>query len=161
MTTVPFVFLMAARAILSLLPDSMKPLLLTLLLVLPAFCFAETADEAAVRSAHASLVAAVKAGDGAVLGTIFADGVQYSHSNAMVETKAQAIAALVKSKTNFEVHDQVIHVYGNVATIRAKVTAHNATDDIPLTILQVWKKTGSQWQMVERQTTRIPPSTAK
>ena len=79
----------------------------------------------------------------------------------MVETKAQAIAALVKSKTNFEVHDQVIHVYGNVATIRAKVTAHNATDDIPLTILQVWKKTDSQWQMVERQTTRIPPSTAK
>ena len=140
----------------------MKPLLLTiLLLVLPAFCFAETADEAAVRAAHASLLAAAKAGDGAVLGKILAEGVQYSHSSAMVETKAQAIAALVKAKTNFEVHDQVIHVYGNVATIRAKVTAHNTTGDIPLTILQVWKKTGSQWQMVERQTTRIPPPAAK
>lgn len=140
----------------------MKPLLFTLLLlVLPAFCFAATADEAAVRAAHASFVAAVIAGDGAKLEKLLADGVQYSHSSAMVETKAQAIAALVKSKTNFEVHDQIVHVYGNVATIRAKVTAHNTTGDIPLTILQVWKKTGSQWQMVERQTTRIPPPAAK
>ncbi len=140
----------------------MKPLLLTLLLlVLPAFCFAEAADEAAVRAAHAAYVAAVKAGDAAGLRKIMADGVQYSHSNAMVETKAQAIAALVQSKTDFEVHDQVIHVYGNVATIRAKVTAHNPTGDTPLTILLVWTKSGSQWQMVERQTTRIPPPAAK
>ena len=152
---------MAIRAEFRFFSIPMKPLLLSLFLVLPAFCFAETADEAAVRAAHSSFVAAAKAGDGAVLGKILADDVQYSHSSAMVETKAQAIAGLVKSKTNVEVHDQVIHVYGNVATIRAKVTAHTATGDIPQTILQFWKKTGSQWQMVERQTTRIPPPAAK
>ena len=140
----------------------MKTLLLTtLVLALSGTGFAETADEAAVRAAHASFVAAAKAGDTAALGKIFADGLQYSHSSAMVETKAQAIAALAKSKGNFEIHDQTIHVYGKTATIRAKMTAHNAAGDIPLTMLQVWTKNGKQWQMVERHTTRIAPPAAK
>lgn len=136
---------------------AMKTLLLTtLVFAVSAVGFAETADEAAVKAAHASFVAAAKAGDAAALGKIFADGLQYSHSNTLLETKAQAIAALVKSKGNFEVHEQTVHVYGKAATIRAKVTAHNAAGDIPLTILQVWVKNGKDWQMMERQTTRIP-----
>lgn len=135
----------------------MKTLLLTtLVFAVSAVGFAETADEAAVKAAHAAFVAAAKAGDAAALGKIFADGLQYSHSNTLLETKAQAIAALVKSKGNFEVHEQTVHVYGKAATIRAKVTAHNAAGDIPLTILQVWVKNGKDWQMMERQTTRIP-----
>lgn len=136
----------------------MKTLLLTtLILAVSAVGFAETADEAAVKAAHASFVAAAKAGDAAALGKIFADGLQYSHSNTLLETKAQAIAALVKSKGNFEVHEQTIHVYGKAATIRAKVTAHGANGDIPLTMLQVWVKNGKNWQMMERHTTRIQP----
>lgn len=118
--------------------------------------FAETSDEAAVRSAHEAYLKAAKAGDGAALKHLFADNLQYSHSNTKLETKQEAIDALVKSKGNFEVHSQVIHVYGNAATIRAKVTAHNATGDIPMTMLQVWVKNGGQWQLMERQTTRIP-----
>jgi ketosteroid isomerase-like protein len=117
---------------------------------------AETADEAAVRGAHEAFLRAAKAGDGAALERIFADGLQYSHSNANLENKRQAIDALVKSKGNFEVHSQTIQVYGNVATIRAKVTAHNAAGDIPLSMLQVWVKNGGNWQLVERQTTRLP-----
>jgi ketosteroid isomerase-like protein len=117
---------------------------------------AETADEAAVRAAHEAFVKAAKAGDGAALEKIFAEGLQYSHSNANLENKRQAIDALVKSKGNFEVHSQTIHVYGNVATIRAKVTAHNAAGDIPLTMLQVWVKNGGNWQLMERHTTRLP-----
>ncbi|MFN0105363.1 MAG: nuclear transport factor 2 family protein [Bryobacteraceae bacterium] len=135
----------------------MKTLYLTaLVLGLSSLGLAETADEAAVRMAHENFVKAAKAGDGAALEKIFADGLQYSHSNTKLETKQEAIAALVKSKGNFEVHSQTIHVYGKTATIRAKVTAHGATGDIPLTILQVWQKNGKDWQMVERQTTRIP-----
>lgn len=136
----------------------MKTLLLTaLVLGLSAVGFAESADEAAVRAAHESFVKAAKAGDAAALNKIFADGLQYSHSNTLLESKQQAIAALTKSKGDFEVHDQTIHVYGKAATIRAKVTAHNPkTGDTPLTMLQVWVKNGNQWQMVERHTTRIP-----
>jgi ketosteroid isomerase-like protein len=134
----------------------MKTLLLTALaLGLSSMGFAETADEAAVRAAHEGFVKAANAGDGA-LEKIFADGLQYSHSNTKLENKKEAIAALVKSKGNFEVHSQTVHVYGKAATIRAKVTAHGATGDIPLTMLLVWVKNGKNWQLVERQTTRIP-----
>jgi ketosteroid isomerase-like protein len=135
----------------------MKTLLFSaLVLGLSSFGFAETSDEAAVRAAHESFVNAAKAGDAAALGKIFAEGLQYSHSNTKLENKAEAIAALVKSKGNFEVHSQTIHVYGKTATIRAKVTAHGATGDIPLMMLLVWMKNGKDWQMVERHTTRIP-----
>jgi ketosteroid isomerase-like protein len=135
----------------------MKTLLLTtLVFAVSAVGFAETADEAAVKAAHASFVAAAKAGDATALGKIFADGLQYSHSNTLLETKVQAIAALVKTKGNFEVHEQTIHVYGKAATVRAKMTAHGANGDIPLTMLQVWVKNGKDWQMIERHTTRIP-----
>ena len=135
----------------------MKILLLTaLVLGMSALGFAETADEAAVRAAHEAFVKAAKAGDAAALGKIFADGLQYSHSNTKLENKQEAIDALVKSKGNFEVHSQTIHVYGKAATIRAKVTAHGANGDTPLQMLQVWVKNGNNWQMVERHTTRIP-----
>jgi ketosteroid isomerase-like protein len=137
----------------------MKTLLLTtLVFAVSAVGFAETADEAAVKAAHASFVAAAKAGDAAGLGKVLADGLQYSHSNAKLETKAECIAALAKSKGNFEVHEQTIHVYGKAATIRARVTAHSAANgDTPLTMLQVWVKNGSQWQMIERHTTKLLP----
>jgi hypothetical protein len=102
------------------------------------------------------LFKAAKEGDRAALGKIFADGLQYSHSNTKLENKQEAIDGLVKSKGNFEVHSQKIHVYGKVATIRARVTAHGGTGDTPLTMLQVWVKNGNNWQMVERHTTRIP-----
>lgn len=135
----------------------MKTLFLTaLVLGISTLGFAETSDEAAVRAAHEAFVKAAKEGDRAALGKIFADGLQYSHSNTKLENKQEAIDALVKSKGNFEVHSQAIHVYGKAATIRAKVTAHNPTGDIPLTMLLVWVKNGKDWQMVERHTTRIP-----
>ena len=135
----------------------MKTLLLTtLVFAVSAVGFAETADEAAVKAAHYAYIEACKKGDASALVALFADGLQYSHSNTLLETKAQAIAALVKSKGNFEVHEQTVHVYGKAATIRAKMTAHGANGDIPLTMLQVWVKNGKDWQMIERHTTRIP-----
>ena len=137
----------------------MKTLLLTSIVFgLTTVMRAQPADEAAVRAAHEAFLAAARAGDGAALEKVLGEGLQYSHSNGKVETKAEAVAALVKSKGNFEVHSQTIHVYGKTATIRAKLTAHGATGDIPLTMLQVWVKNGKNWQMVERHTTRLPAS---
>ena len=133
-----------------------RTLFATVVLAFSTIAAAETADEAAVRAAHEAFVKAAKAGDAAALKNLFADGLQYSHSNTKLESKQEAIDALVKSKGNFEVHNQTVRVYGNAATIRAKVTAHNAAGDIPLTMLQVWVKNGGKWQMVERHTTRIP-----
>jgi len=135
----------------------MKTLLLTaVFLGLSAFGFAETSDEAAVKAAHDRFLAAAKTGDAAALDKVLAAGLQYSHSNAKLETKQEAIDALVKTHGNFEVHSQTIHVYGKTATLRGKITAHGANGDIPLSVLQVWVKNGKDWQMVERQTTRLP-----
>lgn len=133
-----------------------KLLLTTIVLGLSVAASGETSDEAAVRAAHEAFVNAAKAGDGAALNKLLADGVQYSHSNTKLETKQEAIAALVKSKGNFQIHEQTIHVYGKAATIRAKMTAKNPAGDINLTMLQVWIKNGNQWQMIERHTTRLP-----
>jgi len=127
-----------------------------LVLTLGLAAFSQSADEAAVRAAHQAYINAAKAGDAAGLSKLFAENLQYSHSNTNLENKAEAIAALVKGKSNFEVHEQKVKVFGSAATIRAKVTAHNATGDIPLTILLVWVKNGGAWQLTERQTTRIP-----
>lgn len=138
----------------------MKSLLLTLSVfgLFLANGMAQSADETAVRAAHDAFNAAAKAGDGAALDKLLAEGLQYSHSNGKVETKAECIAALVKSKVNFEIVSQTIHVYGKTATTRAKLTAHTPTGAIPLTMLQVWVKNAKKWQMVERHTTRVPAS---
>ncbi len=130
----------------------------TLLLGFSITGYAQSADEASVRAAHEAFLTAAKAGDAAGLEKVLAEGLQYSHSNGKLETKKEAIAALVKSKGNFEVHSQTIHVYGKSATVRARITAHGANGDIPLTMLQVWVKNGKTWQMVERHTTRVPVS---
>lgn len=135
----------------------MKTLLVTAcLLGLSSLALAETADETAVRTAHEAFLKAAKAGDAATLNKLLADGLQYSHSSAKLENKQDTIEAMVKSKANYEVHSQTIHVYGTAATIRAKLTSHRATGDIPLTMLMVWVKNGGNWQLVERHTTRVP-----
>lgn len=135
----------------------MKTLLITTIVFGLSVCaFGESADEAAVRAAHDAFLKAARAGDAAGLSKVLADGLQYSHSNTKLETKQEAIDALVKSKGNFQIHEQKIHVYGKAATIRAKMTARNPAGDIHLTMLQVWIKNGNQWQMIERHTTRIP-----
>jgi ketosteroid isomerase-like protein len=135
----------------------MKTLLLTALLATLALsASAQSPAEAAVRAAHDRFLAAAKKGDAAELAKLLDARLQYSHSNAKLETKQEAIDALVKSPSNFEIHSQTIHVHGNVATLRAKLTAHGAAGDTPLSMLQVWVKNGKDWQLVERQTTRLP-----
>ena len=90
----------------------MKPLFLTILVLgLAATGFAESADEAAVRAAHDAFVKAAREGDRASLEKIFAEGLQYSHSNTKLEDKQEAINALVKSKGNFEVHSQTARAW--------------------------------------------------
>ena len=134
----------------------MKSLILSLALASLAFAN----DEADVRAAHDEFVKAAHAGDGAALNRLLADGLQYSHSSAKMETKKQAVDALVVSKTLFEMGDQAIHVYGKTATVRAQLVANVVQNGVPaklrLSMLQVWVKTGKQWQMIERQTTRLP-----
>jgi ketosteroid isomerase-like protein len=98
--------------------------------------------------------------DKAVLSKLMADSVLYSHSNAKVETKAEAIKAFEDATyKKFEYGPQKIQFYGNTAVVRGDVEIINpATQPGPLklNILQVWVKQGKDWQMVARQSTRLP-----
>lgn len=128
-------------------------------ILLAAFTLsAQNGDEAQVKAAHDAFVTAAKAGDGAALEKLLADGINFSHSNGNNENKQQAIAAMVKNKPNYVIESQTVHVFGKTATIRAKVTANTTNGVIPLSVLLVWTKNGNKWQIVERQTTRFPAS---
>ena len=71
----------------------MKTLLLTgMLLAFAGVGMAATAEDE-VKAAHQAYVDAALKGDAAALDKLFADGLQYSHSNTLLENKAQAIAA--------------------------------------------------------------------
>jgi hypothetical protein len=126
------------------------------LLGITANVFAETADEAAVRAAHDAYLKAAKTGDRAALEKLFAPQLQYSHSNAKLENKKEAIDAMAANPVNFEAQSPSIHVYGNTATLRVKAKATSNTGVTPLMVVQVWVKSGKDWQMVERITTRLP-----
>jgi hypothetical protein len=126
------------------------------MLAIPSFGGAQSKDEAEVRAAHDAFLKAAKSRDRAALEKLFAPQLQYSHSAAKLENRQEAIDALMKDPVTFDIQSQAIRVYGNTATLRAKAIAHGPTGDIPLIILQVWVKTGGNWQLVERATTRIP-----
>lgn len=132
----------------------MKLLFLTALVA--GFAFAQSAEEAAVKAAHEAFLKAAKTGDKAALGKLFAPQLQYSHSNAKLENRQEAIDAMAANPVDFKIESQTIRVYGNTATLRAKATANSNTGLTPLMIVQVWVKNGKDWQMVERITTRLP-----
>jgi ketosteroid isomerase-like protein len=132
-----------------------------LLLLFSATMLAASADEQAVRAALAQFNDAARKGDAATLEKLLGADLIYGHSSALIENKAECIAALVKGKPNFEMAPEVqVKLYGKTAIVHGKMTAHvvqNGTPNkIPLDLLQVWVKSGKTWQMVARHTTRLP-----
>lgn len=122
---------------------------------------AHTETEKAVRAAHDAFNDAVRKGDGPTMAKYLADELAYAHSNAKMETKAEAVAALTKAKSHFELlPGSVVNVYGNTAVWHGKMTAHNMQNgkavDVHLHMVQVWVKKGGNWVMVNRHTVRLP-----
>lgn len=116
--------------------------------------------ELAVRAALARFNAAAKTGDAAALGALLADDLMYSHSNAKVETKAECIAALVRSNIDFRERESwTVQVYngGTCAMVHGKMDAYNPGDVIvPLHFLMMWVKVGEEWLLAGRHTTKLP-----
>jgi len=139
----------------------MKSILLTL--ALAATLAAEmTPDQKAVMANVESLASAIQKGDGATLASLMAEDLMYSHSNAKLENKAEAVAAMVKAKNRLVFEPApTITIHSNTASVRGFVTTTSMTDGKPVTlklnILQVWSKSGGKWQLVARQATRLIP----
>jgi ketosteroid isomerase-like protein len=136
---------------------SMKTAIAFLLLVLPAF--AGTPEKEVLAAVDAWKQAALK-GDAAALGTLYHDDLAYTHSNAMTQTKAVAIASETSPTGIYkvvEMRDLEIHVYGNTAIPEYKLNlTHFAGDTAHLHEIMVWLKSPLGWQLLARHATKLP-----
>ena len=118
-------------------------------------------SETAIRKLIDDFATAVVKKDIATLDRLIADSVTYSHSNGLLETKAEALAAFKKAKyEKWEYKEQKMQFFGDTALVRGDVEVLNTASANPgpikLNLLQVWAKTPKGWQMVARQATRLP-----
>jgi ketosteroid isomerase-like protein len=136
----------------------MKTALALLLLTLPAF--AAGSGEKDVLAAVDDWKQAALKGDAAALGKLYHDDLAYTHSNAMTQTKAVAIAAETAPTgvyKGIEMRDVSVHVYGNTAIVEYKLElTHFAGDTAHLHEIMVWMKSPQGWQMMARHATKLP-----
>lgn len=121
-------------------------------------------DEKAVMATLEAMAQATIHKDIAMLDKIYHSDLTYSHSSAMLQTKAEVLKAAagpgVTESMTF--HDASIRIYGNVALVRCRTELRNGQPekmvDNHLNILWVLLKGSGPhgWQIVARQTTRLP-----
>ncbi|HYP13842.1 MAG TPA: nuclear transport factor 2 family protein [Bryobacteraceae bacterium] len=97
--------------------------------------------------------------DGAALNRLLHADLTYSHSDARTESKTDILNALPDIKSvNFA--DTNVRVYGNTAlakgTAQIVSVTNGATTTSNLSVLQVWLKGPAGWQLVARQSTKLP-----
>ena len=121
-------------------------------------------DEKSVMATLDAMAQATIKKDVATLDKIYHPDLTYSHSSAMNQTKAEVLKAVagpgVTESMTF--HETSVRIYGNVALVRGRNELRNGAPgslhDNHLNILWVMLKgPGPQgWQIVARQTTRLP-----
>jgi ketosteroid isomerase-like protein len=89
--------------------------------------------------------------------------VTYGHSNAKMETKQEAIDAFLAPSMTYkaiDMKDTTYRVFGKTVLVLTNMTVKNAQNGedrtIPLSVLMVWVKEQGRWQLVARQSTRLP-----
>lgn len=101
--------------------------------------------------------------DKATLEKLMHPQITYSHSNALMENREQAIAAFMAPTMTYksiDLADTTYRTFGNTVLVQTKMTINNAQkgvdNTLTLSVLMVWVKDQGRWQMVGRQTTRYP-----
>jgi len=137
----------------------MKTVLAILFLLAPAFGATGSADKDVLDAIEAYKQASIK-GDAAALGKLYHEGLAYTHSNGMTQTKAASIAALTKADGPYkgvDMRDVEVHVYGNTAIVEYKLDLTHFKGDVAhLHEIMVWMKSPQGWQMLARHATRLP-----
>ncbi len=111
-------------------------------------------------------VVAMKAADQGKLEAVLSDELHYAHSNGLVETKAEFIAAVAGGKLKYEGIDYEERKFTfptpEVAMMagRARVQAVSAKGpmDAVLAYLAVWRKEDGQWKFLAWQSCKLPPA---
>lgn len=113
------------------------------------------ADEARYR--------AMLAGDLAALQGLLSDGLSYTHSSALCETKQEYLGSLARGRFKYlraERSEVALDLHGDLALLRGKVLLHALVDGTQRTLdnrfLSVWKLGDAGWQMLAWASTPMP-----
>lgn len=136
---------------------------LALMVTLPAT--ADTsADEQAVSKKLETFRAAQAAKDGAILATLVAPELSYSHSNARVENKEEFLKGVTNPATRtllLEYKNPSIRIVGDVAIVRftwkseSETVADGKKSNTDLHILMNWQKQAGDWKLLSRASTKL------
>jgi ketosteroid isomerase-like protein len=121
-------------------------------------------DEKSVMATLEAMAQATINKDVATLDKIYHPDLTYSHSSAMNQTKAEVLKAVAGPAVteSMTFHETSVRIYGNVALVRGRNELRNGAPgslhDNHLNILWVLLKGPGPhgWQIVARQTTRLP-----
>lgn len=140
---------------------------LTAMKIASALVFLASFSMFAAGSAEKDVLAAVEAwkeaalkGDAASLGKLYHDDLAYTHSSAMTQNKAVAIASETAPTGIYKgvlMRDVSVHVYGDTAIVEYKLDlTHFAGDTAHLHEIMVWLKSSDGWQLLARHATKLP-----
>jgi len=138
---------------------SMKIAILAFFLFCSSMLAAGNAEKDVLAAIDAWKEAALK-GDATALGRLYHDDLAYTHSNAMTQNKAVAVAAETAPNgiyKGIQMRDVSVHVYGDSAIVEYKLDlTHFAGDTAHLHEIMVWMKSAKGWQMLARHATKLP-----
>lgn len=120
--------------------------------------------EQAVLAAQDKRIALTLASDLAGLGAAMSDDLSWTHSNAVVETKAEFLEAIRSGKYHYKsmtFDERRVRLHGEATAIvsgtcRVQVTTGGREIDIKLRFTELYVKQAGAWKMALWQSTRVP-----
>ncbi len=116
-----------------------------------------------IRAMEDRRYAAMIAGDAPTLEDLLADDLRYTHSNAVVDTKASLMGLLASGKLTYRAARPVIDdvfIYGDAAlvvgSVELDVTAGGADRTVRVRYTNLWVNTDGRWRFAAWQSTPQP-----
>jgi ketosteroid isomerase-like protein len=136
---------------------------LVAVLALPATADDAPGTEKAVLEAQDERFAATIAADVTTLSRLLTDDMTYTHSSAVVETKAEFLEALRAGKYRYRSiapEQREVRLYGDAAvvagTCRVRVEVGGKDNDIRLRFTELYVRQGGAWRLALWHATRMP-----
>jgi uncharacterized protein (TIGR02246 family) len=120
--------------------------------------------EQAVLAAQDRRIALTVAGDLAGLAAAMSDDLTWTHSHAVVETKAEFLEAIRSGRYRYKsttFDDRRVRLHGDATAIvsgtcRVQVTSGGRDIDVRLRFTELYVKQGGAWKTALWQSTRVP-----
>lgn len=120
----------------------------------------QPAVEKAVLAVEKQWAGAMLHRDQATLGKVLGDDLLYTHSSAKTETKADLLQVMATNSLTYQgidFSDTRVRQYGDTVIISHNATITTAQTGVAhLYVVHVWAKQHGQWQLVQRQATKLP-----